>query len=223
MNERMKGEDDMAKDNNTLQIISVLMEEANKSMKQKDYENAVMKFQQCLRLEKKLKNRAIILDKIGYCFLDLGWFEEAVKTYSEYLKIYPYENDGRFFLASAFASLKWIDEAIEELKTILISDPADVLARHDLALCYRDKGWLRESLEEMRMANACTAHYGNPDEKEIVKISLSHLEHEIEDGEDYGAKSIFLFLLLMITLQSGYPLSPPDTRGEEQVMGIYII
>jgi tetratricopeptide (TPR) repeat protein len=111
--------------------------------------------------------RGSILDALGYCHLSLGWFEEAPKAFSEYLKIHPSDIGGRFFLASAYASLKWTDEAIQELKKILASDPTDVLARHDLALSYRNKGWLKESLEEMRKANEYAIIYGNAEEKEI--------------------------------------------------------
>ena len=98
--------------------------------------------------------RAAILNELGYCFLRLGWFEDAVKIYKEYLEFLPSDNDGRFFLASPYASLKWTSDAMQELRTILDSDPHDVLAHHDLALCYRDMGWMKESLEEMKIANA---------------------------------------------------------------------
>ena len=140
--------------------------------------------------------------------LKLGWFEEAAKAYVEYLRTRPSDNDGRFFLASAYASMKWTDEAITELKTILASDPTDVLARHDLALCYRDKGWLKESLQEMRMANEYAATYGNVEEKEIIKTSLNHIEEEIQAGDDDWTKETFLLLILLATLMKRSRLKP---------------
>ncbi len=81
--------------------------------------------------------------------------------FAEYLKINPSDNDGRFFLAGAYASMRWTNEAIAELEIVLTSDPTDILARHDLALCYRDMGWVRESLEEMRKANGVCSSLRN--------------------------------------------------------------
>jgi tetratricopeptide (TPR) repeat protein len=187
----------MAKDRSTHQIISVLMKSARHSINCQHYEDAVIKLQQCLQLKDESRGRAAILDELGYCFLKLGWFEDAVEVYTEYLKILPSDNDGRFFLASAYASLRWTDEAIEELRTILTSDPNDVLARHDLALCYRDMGWMKESLEEMKRANACAMIYGNSEEKEIVKSSLANIEKESENGDDEEAKDAFLLFILL--------------------------
>jgi tetratricopeptide (TPR) repeat protein len=151
-------------------------------------------------LERDAVKKAAILSDIGYCFLSLGWYEDAVNVYKQLIKVYPHDADMRFFLASAYASLKRTDEAITELKTILRSDPTDVLARHDLALCYRDKGWLRESLEEMRKANEYAAIYGNSEEKEIVKSSLSHIEEEIQGGDEEGTKEAFFLLILLATV-----------------------
>jgi tetratricopeptide (TPR) repeat protein len=185
------------------QIISVLMKEARHSMDHDHFEDAVSKLQRCLQLEDEPERRTIILNDLGYCFLKLGWFEEAVNAYTEYLEILPSDNDGRFFLASAYASLKWTKDAIEELRTILFSDPNDVLARHDLGLCYRNMGWMKESLEEMKRANAKTAIYGNSEEQEIVKNSLANLEHEMENGDGDGSKEALLFLILLIVINKG--------------------
>jgi len=193
----------MSKDYETHQIISVLMKESRHSMDHEHFEDAVLKLQRCLQLEDEPKSRLPILNDLGYCFLKLGWFEDAVKIYKEYLKLLPSDNDGRFFLASAYASLKWTGDAIEELRTILSTDPNDVLAHHDLALCYRNMGWLKESLEEMKIAKANAMICGNADENEVVKSSLAHLEKEIENGDNEGAKGTFLllFLLLMINMR----------------------
>jgi tetratricopeptide (TPR) repeat protein len=144
--------------------------------------------------------RASILNESGYCCLRLGWFEEAATSFSEYLKIHPLDNDGRFFLASAYASMKWTDEAMEELRTILTIDPTDVLARHDLALCFRNKGWLKESFEEIKRANKYAALYANAEEKEIVKSSLGHIEEEIQEGDEDGIKETFFLLILLTTI-----------------------
>jgi tetratricopeptide (TPR) repeat protein len=179
-------------------IIDEFIKEAHQLVDQGYYEEAIVKLQKCLRWVDKQGKGAAILYDLGYCFLRQGWYEEAVKIYSQLLLINPLDNDARFFRASAYASLKWTDEAIKELKIILTSDPKDVLARHDLALCYRDKGWIRESLDEMRRANACAMLYGETDEKEIVGSSLSHLEDETENGDDDKRSNILLLLLLAL-------------------------
>jgi len=189
--------EEMGKD---AEIISLLRREARRLTDQEYYEEAAIKLRTCLQMECDTVKKAPILGNIGYCFLRLGWYEEAVKAYTQYLQIYPSNNDARFFLASAYASLKWTDEAITELKTILRSDPTDVLARHDLGLCYRDKGWLKESLEEMRMANEYAVTYGNAEEKEIINSSLGHIEEEIQDGDEDGTKETFLLLILLATV-----------------------
>jgi len=190
----------MDKSDTTHQIISVLMKEARHSMHHEHFEDAAIKLQRCLQLEDEPESRAAILDKLGYCSLRMGWFEGAIKVYAQLLEANPSDNDSRFFLASAYASLRWTSDAIEELRTILASDPNDALARHDLALCYRNMGWMKESLEEMKRANASAKVYGNPEEKEIVKSSLAHLEHEIENGDDSGIKEVLLFFVLLITI-----------------------
>ena len=190
----------MAKDHETHRRICSLIVEARHSIDSGDYEDTAMKLNQCLQLEADPKGKAAILDDLGYCFLRLGWFEEAAKVYTEYLNILPFDNDARFFLASAYASLGWKWDAIKELRTILASDTNDVLARHDLALCYRNMGWMKESLEEMKIANANAMICGNVDENEVVKSSLAQLEHEIENGDDGGIKEALLFFALLITI-----------------------
>jgi tetratricopeptide (TPR) repeat protein len=197
------------------EIISILRREARRLTDQGYYEEAAIKLRTCLQMECDTVKKAAILGNIGYCFLRLGWYEEAVKAYTQYLQIYPTDNDGRFFLASAYASLKWTDEAIAELKRILATDPTDVLARHDLALCYRDKGWLRESLEEMRKANEYAVTYGNAEEKEIINSSLGHIEEEVQDGDEDGTKETFLLLILLATVMKRSKLNsrkPPKER-----------
>jgi len=149
-----QGDLNMDKSDKTHQIISVLMKEAHQSMDHEDFEDAVLKLQHCLHLEDEPKSRTTILNELGFCYLRLGWFEEAVKVYTKLLEAHPSDNDSRFYLASAYASLKWTNDAFEELRTILSTDLNDVLAHHDLGLCYRDMGWMKESLEEMKIANA---------------------------------------------------------------------
>jgi len=175
----------------------MLLREACHLRDQGYYEEAANEFQRCLRLERDPVRKAAILRDLGHCFLRLGWYEDAARIYAACLKICPTDNDARFFLASAYALLNWTDEAITELKTILRSDPTDVLARHDLGLCYRDKGWLRESLEEMRKADEYVTIYGNPEEKEIIKSSLRHIQEEVESGDEDGAKEALLLLILL--------------------------
>jgi tetratricopeptide (TPR) repeat protein len=190
----------MDKSDKTHQIISVLIKEARHSMNHEHFEDAVLKLQQCLQLEDEPKGRLPILDDLGYCFLKLGWYEEAAKVYTQLLKANPADNDSRFYLASAYASLKWTNDAIKELRTILSTDLNDVLAHHDLGLCYRDLGWMKESLEEMKIANAKAMIYGNPEEKEVVKSSLSNLEEEMENGDEDGPQDSFLSLILLLTI-----------------------
>jgi pentatricopeptide repeat protein len=179
------------------EIIYVITREGHWLIHQGCYDEAAIEFLSCASLERDPLKRAASLKELGYCYLRLGWFEDAVKVYKELLEAYPHDPDTRFYLASAYASLKWTDEAITELKTILRSDPTDVLARHDLSLCYREKGWLRESLEEMTKANEYAAIYGNSKEKEIVKSSLGHIEEEIQEGDEDGTKEAFLLLILL--------------------------
>ena len=193
----------MDKSDKTHQIISVLMKEARHCMDHEHFEDAVLKLQRCFQLEDEPKSRAAILRDLGYCFLRLGWFEEAVKIYTELLRADPFDNDSRFYLASAYASLKRAGNAVEELRTILSSDPNDVLAHHDLGSCYRDLGWMKEFLEEMKIANAKAMIYGNPEEKEVIKSSLMNLEQEIENGEEDESKDALLFLILLIVTIKG--------------------
>jgi tetratricopeptide (TPR) repeat protein len=179
------------------EMIYVITKEGHWLIDQGCYEEAAIEFLRCVPLERDPLKKAASLKELGYCYLRLGWFEDAIKVYKELLEVYPYDPDTRFFLASAYASLKWTDEAIAELKTILRSDPTDVLARHDLSLCYREKGWLRESLEEMRKAHEYVATYGNAEEKEIIKSSLGHIEEEIHGGDEDGTKEALLLLILL--------------------------
>jgi thioredoxin-like negative regulator of GroEL len=206
----------MDKSGKTDQIISVLMTEARHSMNHEQYEDAVLKLQSCLQLEDEPKSKAAILGELGYCFLRLGWFEEAIKVYTQLLKANPADNDSRFFLASAYASLKWTGDAIEELRTILASDPNDVLARHDLASCYRNMGWMKESLEEMKRANVSAKVYGNPEEKEVVISSLAHLEHEIENGDEDGSKRAFIFFILLVVINKGRKVRLRKLRKDQR-------
>jgi len=197
------------------EIIYMITGESYCLIDQGCYQEAAIEFLRCAPLERDPLKRAASLKELGYCYLRLGWFEDAMKIYKQLLEVYPDDADIRFFLASAYASLKWTDGAIIELKTILRLDPTDVLARHDLSLCYRDKGWLRESLEEMRKANECAIIYGNSEEKEIVKSSLSHIEEEIQGGEEDGTKEAFLLLILLVTVLKRSKLKARKPPAEE--------
>jgi len=171
--------------NSRYHLIETLMAESCNSIAQGCYEDAIHKLQTCLKLDDRLENRATIFRSLGQCFLDLRRHEEALKAYAQYLEIYPSDNDGRFFLAHAYACLGWYDEAIVELRVILASDPFDILARHGLALCYRDTGRLEKALREVRRANEYATNCGRPDEREIVASSLAHIEHEIKNGIEF--------------------------------------
>ena len=206
----------MDKSDKTHQIISILMKEARHSMDHEHFEDAVIKLQRCLQLKDEPESRTAILDELGYCSLRLGWFEEAIKVYTHLLKANPSDNDSRFFLASAYASLKWTGDAIEELRTILAFDPNDVLARHDLALCYRNMGWMKESLEEMKIARTKAMIYGNCEEKQIVKNSLTNLEEEMQNGDEDGNRNVFLLFVLLMMIQKRKNLKTrksPRDRG----------
>jgi len=52
----------------------------------------------------------------------------------------------------------------------------------------------------MRKANEYAATYGSPEEKEIIKSSLGHIEEEIQEGDEDGAKEAFLLLILLATI-----------------------
>jgi tetratricopeptide (TPR) repeat protein len=203
------------KSDKTHPIISILIKEARHSTDHEHFENPVIKLQWCLQSEDESESRAAILRELGYCFLRLGWFEDAVKVYKEYLKLLPVDNDGRFFLASAYASLKWTSDAIEELRTILSTDPNDVLGHHDLSLCYRDLGWMKESLEGMKIAHSKAMIYGNPEEKEVVKSTLVSLEQEIENEDEDGSKETLLFFILLLVINKGRKINlPKPTRDK---------
>jgi tetratricopeptide (TPR) repeat protein len=197
------------------EIVYVITKEGQWLIDQGCYEEAAIEFLRCVSLERDPLKRAASLKELGYCYLRLGWFEDAIKIYKELLEVYPHDPDIRFYLASAYASLKWTDEAIAELKTILRSDPTDVLARHDLSLCYRDKGWLKESLEEMRKANEYAAVFGNAEEKKIVESSLGHIEEETQDGDEDGTKKAFLLLILLAAVLKKSKLKTRKPPGEK--------
>ena len=175
--------------------------EANWLMEQGDYEGAIKKLQKCLKNQTDPESRLFILKDLGYCYSRLNWLKEAVESFDQYLKGNPFDNDARFFRASAYASLKWTDEAIKELRIILALDPNDVLAQHDLALCYRDKGWRKESLNEMRKANDSARIYGNAEEQRIVASSLSHLEDETNKGDGRFIVGFLLFMVLLLKMK----------------------
>ena len=200
---------------NHSETIDILLEDARNLMDQEYFEEAILKLQKGLRLETRSKKRAAILKELGYCYLRLGWYEDAVKVFKQLIEVYPHDADIRFFLASAYASLKWTDEAITELKTILASDPTDVLARQDLALCFRNKGWLKEPLQEMRKANEYAAILGNAEEKEIIKSSLGHIEEEIQEGDEDGANAAFLLIILLATVMKRSKLKARKPTGEQ--------
>ena len=129
------------------QFISGLMKEASHLIDQGYYEEAIVKLKMCLQVETDPSARQTILCDLGYCFLEMGWYEEAVRVFTRHLEAFPSDNDARFYLASAYASMGWTNESVTELRKILASDPTDVLACHALGLCYRDRGWLKDSLE----------------------------------------------------------------------------
>jgi len=182
-------------------ITKIIMEEARCLINQDNYEEVLTKLQSCLQDESKLNSGWFILNELGYCYLRLGWFKEAVEAFDQYLKDNPSDADARFFRASAYASLQWTDEAIKELRIILDSDSTDVLARHELALCYRDKGWIKEALIEMKKANDSAKIYGNPEEQRIVASSLMHLEDETDNENDRLNAALLIFIILLMKMK----------------------
>jgi tetratricopeptide (TPR) repeat protein len=163
------------------------------------FEEAVSILIRYLSLDHDLEEQGQTFCELGFCFLSMGWHEDAVGLLSQYLETAPSDNDARFYLASGYASLGWINESMEELKRILASDPTDVLALHAFGLCYRDKGWLKESLELMKLAEKQAMIYGGEEEREIIERSILGLEKEIERGEEDKLKEgLFLIILLEI-------------------------
>jgi len=69
-------------------------------------EDILIRLQRRFQLEGESESRPNILNELDYCFLRLGRFEEAVKVDTESVGVNPFDNDSRFYLASAFASLK---------------------------------------------------------------------------------------------------------------------
>ena len=182
------------------EIIRELRRQVSHLIDQGLFEEAIPQLNQCLSLEDEPGARADILCELGFCFLRMGWHEDGVRIFSQYLETSPVDNDARYYLASAYASLGWTDESIAEFKKILTSDPTDILSYHGLALCYKDKGCLKESLEIMRVAKEQAAVYGNQEEKEIVEKSLTDLEKEIEEGEEDKFKKGLLLAILLAAL-----------------------
>lgn len=182
-------------------IIDSLRREASRLIDQGYYEDAIPKLNQCFSLEEDPNGRAAILCELGFCLVSVGWYEDAVKLFCQYLEAYPLDNDARFYLASAYASMGWADESMAELRKILASDPTDILACHALALCYRDRGWLIDSLEIMKAARNQAVVYGTQEEKEIVEESLASLEKEIEEGEKDKLKEGALLAILLAILK----------------------
>ena len=191
----------MADDFEVRQYICGPMEEASHLIDQGYYEEAIPKLNHCLQMENELSSRQTILCELGYCFLAMGWYEDAVRIFSQYLQTSPFDNDARFYLASAYSSMRWFDESIAELKKILASDPTDVLTYHALGLCYRDKGWLKDSLDMMKKAKEQSTIHGSPEETEIIDQSLADLEKEIEKGEDDKLRAGVLLAVLLATMK----------------------
>ncbi len=180
------------------QSICGLIEEASHLIDQGFYEEAIPKLNHFLQVEDHPSARRPVLYELGYCFLRMGWHEDAVKIFSQYLETFPFDNDARFYLATAYASMGWTNESVTELRKILASDPTDVLACHALGLCYRDRGWLKDSLKIMRAARNQAAGYGTQKEKEIIEESLTSLEKEIEKAEEDKLRERSLLAILLI-------------------------
>ena len=72
--------------------------EASHLIDQGYYEDAISKLNQCFSLEEDPGGMADLLSDLGFCFLGMGWHEDAVKIFSQYLKFSPFDNDIRFYL-----------------------------------------------------------------------------------------------------------------------------
>ena len=66
----------------------------------------------------------------------------------------------------------------------------------------------------MRKANYYAIMYGNPEEKEIIKSSLGHIEEEIQEGDEEGTKEAFLFLILLATVMKRWRVKTIKPPGE---------
>lgn len=188
----------------TADTIKKLWREACALVNQEYFIEAIPKLQQCLGMLEILdepENKGRVMCELGYCFLRLNWYNEAVQIYSEYLKDFPFDNDARFFLANAYGSMQWTDEAIEELKIILDLDPTDVLAYHDLGLGYKDKGWYNEALEVLNEAKETALEFGTQGERELIEKTLSELEADIGKREYDKLRALFLLAVLLATMK----------------------
>ena len=178
--------------------IQKLWREACALVNQEYYKEAIPKLQKCLEMLDDPVKKGRVMGEIGVCCSMLHWHKEAVQIYSEYLKDFPFDNDARFFLASAYGSMKWTDESIEELKKIIDLDPTDVLAYHELGLCYKDKGWYNEALETLTYAKENALVFGNQEEREIIENTLANLEKDIGEGDKNKLKIIILLAMLLM-------------------------
>jgi len=181
----------------TFDTIQELWREACALVNQEYFKEAIPKLKQCLEMLDKPENKGCVICELGYCFLRLNWYNEAVQILLQHLEKFPFDNDARFFLASAYGSMKWTDEAIGELKIIIDLDPTDVLAYHDLGLGYKDKGWYNESLETLKYAKKNALVFGDQEEREIIDKTLSELEADIGKREYDKLRALFLLAVLL--------------------------
>ena len=181
--------------------IQKLWREACALVNQEYYKEAIPKLQKCLEMLDDPVKKGRVMGEIGVCCSMLHWHNEAVQIYSEYLKDFPFDNDARFFLASAYGSMKWTDASIEELKKIIDLDPTDVLAYHDLGLCYKDKGWYNEALETLTYAKENALVFGNQEEREIIEKTLSELEVDIGKREYDKWRVLFVLAVLLAMMK----------------------
>jgi tetratricopeptide (TPR) repeat protein len=191
----------MTIDFNSEEIIRELRRQASHLIDRGFFEEAISQLNQCLHLEDEPEARADILCELGFCFLRMGWYDDGMRTFSQHLETSPFDNDARFYLASAYNAMGWINESIAEFKKILTADPTDALSYHGLGLCYKDKGWLKESLGVMRIAKEQAAIHGNQEEKDIIEKSLANLEKEIEEGGEDKMRRTFLLAILLAILE----------------------
>lgn len=89
---------------------------------------------------------------IGYCYVELGRYQDAIDDYKQAIRIKPDYANAHYNLGVTYGKLERWQGAIESFKQAIIIKPDDAKAHCNLGLAYGELGRYRDAVESYKQA-----------------------------------------------------------------------
>ncbi|XP_012664957.1 sperm-associated antigen 1 [Otolemur garnettii] len=155
-------------------MFKILKEEGNQCVKNTNYEGAISKYSECLKINNK---ECAIYTNRALCYLKLCQFEEAKQDCDQALRIDDGNMKALYRRALAYKGLKNYQKSLTDLKKVLLLDPSIAEAKMEL-----------EEITRFLNNKDDTSSFNK--EKERRKIEIQEVKESNEEGPERSSEAV---------------------------------